>query len=161
MERMGPLHLLAISVPHFPGQAQIDQFMKRADVEGSARLVDLAVIAKDRDGALTMFESNVWYPGTLLRPGFLSRLISVGQQEQAPPDDSGEVLKPERAFGDFGLTAGDIELVLDSVPRESLGLLLLTIDPWMTELREHIRGFGGVLFASGLVSVNEITLFRA
>jgi hypothetical protein len=125
---IGPLEYVVIGLKdqHLP-DALVSELDKIQE-SGQVNVVDLILVTKAADGAVSMKEMN--------------ELI-----EQAPG-------KYAKIAGNLMglLTKPDIESLTQPVPAGSSAFVILFEHAWVTGLAEAVRSAGGVVFSGGVVS---------
>ncbi len=125
---MGPLEFLVVGFENYRFTGRILAELRAAQEKGIIRVVDLCVIAKDKQGTVTERE--------------LSELSGEEAMELSP--FAGNVM---------GLLAEeDIQQLAADLPNESAAGLLLFEHTWAIGLKEAIRDAGAVAVTGGFVS---------
>lgn len=125
---IGPLEYVVIGFRDDHFMDEILPELKTIQQSGLIRMVDLLLIDKDADGAVTAQEIG-----------------ELGEEEQQPYAALMEDLAGL-------LTAEDIEKIAGEIPPGNAAVVVLLEHVWTLGLTEAVRKAGGVLFTGGSVT---------
>lgn len=125
---IGPLEYVVIGFQDDHFQDEILPELNAIQQSGLIRVVDLLLIDKDADGAVTAQE-----------------ISGLGEEEQQPYVGLMEDLAGL-------LTAEDIEKIAGEIPPGNAAVVVLLEHVWTLGLTEAVRKAGGVLFTGGSVT---------
>jgi hypothetical protein len=134
---IGPLELVVIGYEGEAVPAEIGRELSAIEHRGSVRLVDLAFIARDRDGALSVREPRE-VPESMLTPF---------------ADGLGDLMDlPHRR---------EIERAASVVPVGETAVVALFEHTWATGLQDAIRRTGGQLLTKELLTPERVDELNA
>ncbi len=126
-EKMGPVEYTVISFPENRFQGEITPAIAEAVRDGLIRIIDLAFVTKDPDGATASLEFS-----------------------QLPPEIVAELNQIDGEITGL-LSEQDLEDVGDALDPGSSALMIVWESVWAARIAEAVRNCGGEVAAYGLV----------
>jgi hypothetical protein len=153
MSEIGPVQLVAVGFgPDAEFEGKIMAELARLERSGTVRLLDLLFVLKDESGDLVALD----YQGEDLG-AIVGALLGF---EFEGDDAAGRAAEAADGHA-FGLTQAQIEGIGESLePGHSAGVMLIE-HVWARELKEAVRGAGGVPIAEGFLTPETVALVGA
>ena len=153
---IGPIQLIVVGFdqPQFKGEIlrELQAVMERGDI----RLIDLLAVYKDRDGNVTAAELNGLSMDERMELGaVIGALIGLGASGEEGMEPGAVAVAGAMLIADeyeYGMDEDAFATVVEDIPAEGAGLLLLIEHRWALGLKRAIRDAGGVLIAQDMLS---------
>ncbi|MDH4116116.1 MAG: hypothetical protein OEX04_04400 [Acidimicrobiia bacterium] len=160
---LGPVQIVAYGfdrIDRFRGQI-LDE-LDRLEANGSIRVLDLLLVAKDEDGSLTVLElddeaEGGEVTGDIIEVGELLALL-LGFDVEAGADPTGD--RPE-VEPSAGLSIDDIMTLADELDPGTAAGILLVEHRWAIGFRDAVASAGGRPIMQGFLSPDAIALIGA
>jgi uncharacterized membrane protein len=153
---IAPLQLLVVEFdkPDFTGKVA-DELDKARD-SGLIRVVDGAIIYKDKDGAVTTRQkSDLSFEEIGTYGAVLGALLGVGASdgdEDIARASAGAMRESFEERYQYGLDLEDVTEMVEGLPKNSVTMFLLLEHLWATPLRDALRESGGMLVSQDFLS---------
>jgi len=161
MEEFGPVQVLVVGLETDRLKGEVLAELQRLKEHDIVRLIDMVVVAKDRDGEIVGVEMSDLTPEQSAEFGAIAgALIGLGAEGEEGME-AGAIAGAEAAIESEGEFLGDEVLwsIADTIPNGVTAAVALLEHRWAIPLRDAIRGAGGMVLADSWVHPEDLIAF--
>jgi uncharacterized membrane protein len=161
VDEFGPVQILVVGFDNVDFTGKILGELRRLKEQDIIRLIDLVVVAKDRDGEIAGVELSDLTKDEREQFGAIAgALIGLGMDGDEETMEAGAVVGAVAAE-DGILGEETMWSVADTIPMDSTAAVALIEHRWAIPLRDAIRSQGGVPLADSWIHPEDLVAIGA